>query len=356
MRVAVIGAGIYGLHLAEEISKESSIETIDIFESSSEIMSGATMLNQRRVHQGYHYPRDSRTIEMCKTGFKKFIKEFPEALKNQKGVYGISSTRSKIDSLLFENYLKNSKLRLKKIFPQNFGSIRSIESFYETDELTFSTEKLRKIFEVRIKKNNKINLFLETKIEVTKLGDFLCLRKNNQSNIEQNYELIFDCTYGNLFRGFDFYESKIKRIPTTLFLAERIDPHWLNNLIIMDGNFFSITPFDDHLVSVSHVKYSHNHAGLNCNTGLKNYNQTNESIWSLVLEDIRWYIPYIPKNWQPVKSFTVEKVVASNEYYSSSRPIIEINMKSLGFKSTKCFSVIGSKIDGIFNINVKNFL
>ena len=54
MRIAIIGAGFFGLSLGLFLSKKNSV---DVFEKENTILKGASAGNQFRFHLGYHYPR-----------------------------------------------------------------------------------------------------------------------------------------------------------------------------------------------------------------------------------------------------------------------------------------------------------
>ena len=68
--VAIIGCGIFGALSAIEIAKKGNEVTIS--ESIDEILFGASLNNQNRLHLGYHYPRNHETNQQCINTFQKF--------------------------------------------------------------------------------------------------------------------------------------------------------------------------------------------------------------------------------------------------------------------------------------------
>ena len=60
MRIAIIGAGFFGLTLGLFLSKKYKVE---IFEKRESIFKGASSANQFRFHYGYHYPRSQKTVK-----------------------------------------------------------------------------------------------------------------------------------------------------------------------------------------------------------------------------------------------------------------------------------------------------
>ena len=58
MKIAVIGAGIFGITTAIKLARQHDVS---IFERNSDILKGASDVNQCRIHRGYHYPRSPKT-------------------------------------------------------------------------------------------------------------------------------------------------------------------------------------------------------------------------------------------------------------------------------------------------------
>ena len=68
--VIVIGGGIFGCLTAIELSKKGL--RVQLHEKNDQIMIGASLNNQNRLHLGYHYPRDLETASQCQKGFEAF--------------------------------------------------------------------------------------------------------------------------------------------------------------------------------------------------------------------------------------------------------------------------------------------
>ena len=74
MKIAIIGAGFYGLHLADSL-KQLGID-IKVFEGEDDILKKASGNNQYRLHLGFHYARNFRTREQSRLGFHEFLKKY----------------------------------------------------------------------------------------------------------------------------------------------------------------------------------------------------------------------------------------------------------------------------------------
>ena len=71
MKVAIVGAGLYGSYIAYMLSRNKKI-SIDLYEKRDKILDSTAKKNQYRLHIGYHYPRSKDTILQTINGYKIF--------------------------------------------------------------------------------------------------------------------------------------------------------------------------------------------------------------------------------------------------------------------------------------------
>ena len=71
MKIAIIGAGWFGCHLASELKNDG--HSILLFEKEKDIFAGASGNNQNRLHLGYHYPRSESTIVQTINSYNSFF-------------------------------------------------------------------------------------------------------------------------------------------------------------------------------------------------------------------------------------------------------------------------------------------
>lgn len=87
-KIAIIGAGWYGVHLA--LSLKARGYTVEIFEKKSDIFMGVSGTFGIRLHQGPHYPRSPETRKSCRETFQQFVNTYPElAIEQDIAVYGL---------------------------------------------------------------------------------------------------------------------------------------------------------------------------------------------------------------------------------------------------------------------------
>lgn len=251
MKIAIIGAGWYGCHIAA-ILKDKGIE-IDIYEKEKEIFQQASSKNQNRLHLGFHYPRSYLTREQSKEGYKKFINSYGDLCFNvAKNIYAVDNRKSLLDFETYVAIMESTKLNFKVVeYP--FKTFSNLDGFMETNEMVIDFDLAKKYFEEKLKEN----LIVNTEIELADLKE----HENYVSIKDKKYDYVINCTWGTFkpFKNVDiFYEPCI----TFLYKTQKKD----FALTIMDGEFISLYPYNKNLYTLTSVK----------NTPLSKYNDINE--------------------------------------------------------------------------------
>lgn len=234
MKIAIIGAGWFGCHIASKLLDEGY--DIRIYEKEKKIFKNASGNNQNRLHLGFHYPRSKETIELSKSNFFKFKKEYSFLTKKIKNnIYSISnSKKSKVDFKDYCKILKESKLKFKKLNPKNSISkkIRNIEGSIICDEELILISRSIEFFYQKLKSKIKFNL------EVDKI----IFNKNNYFIDGDKFDYIIDCT------GCRFRKNKTKNLRyefCSVFLYNKEKNNDDFALTIMDGPFFTLYPWNE---------------------------------------------------------------------------------------------------------------
>ena len=327
IRIAVIGAGIFGITTALKLQHDFNVTLI---ERNSHILQEASSINQFRLHKGYHYPRSKETAMSSHQGLKSFIKEYPCEIKS-KQYYAIAKTKTKVTSIQYENFLNKIELPYKKIPIPNFILKNTIEAFYLVPETLFDSNILKQICKKKLKKAN-INLILN---------------KSFQLEEKDKYDIVINCTYSNynmiiedkLSIQYEICEKLVIKMP---------DEYKGIGVVIMDGPFFCFDPYSN---TDFHVMGNVVHAIHHTNNGLF---PIIPSILKPLLNKGIIYNPSITKfkdfivsaskfikNTDKIKHigsmFTI-RAVLPNRDHDDARPSI-INMHS-----TKCYSLFSGKI------------
>jgi hypothetical protein len=226
MKIAIIGAGWFGCHIANKL-KES--HQVSIFDEDG-IFSKASMNNQNRLHLGYHYARSYTTRSLCTKTFIRFKTDYENLLSNvPNNVYAVPERESIID---FETYIK--------IFSDSDFQISDHEYLNNVSGAISVNEK-------------HINPFLAQSYFRKELSHLLTIKNiNDINNISSSYDLVINCTNNTL--NPITYQSFVQ--PCTIFVYEKIDDTPFDALTLVDGPLFSIFPYYKNMVTISDVEYT----------------------------------------------------------------------------------------------------
>ncbi len=226
MKIAVIGAGIFGITTALELCKNFHV---DLFEQYDDILKSTSGINQFRVHRGYHYPRAPNTVESVLRSESSFLREYNQTIINDVNHYYCISSRDSLTSpSQYLDFLNKFNLEFT-ISELELLDKTSIDLCVKVKESIWDPIKLKNICTSKLQTSN-INLQLNSKI--------------NES-IFKNYDYVVICTYANLNSllsnfpksklkyQFEICEKPVVSLPNSF---------QKNSIVIMDGPFMSIDP------------------------------------------------------------------------------------------------------------------
>ena len=227
-RVAIIGGGWVGCHLAMAFRDEIEVT---LYEKNHTLISETSFINQNRLHYGYHYARNAATRRLCATTFVRFMEDYGDLVHDvENNYYAVSEDESILDaetiSIIFENGPHTS------LDPQAFN---------HTSLLLATPEK-------RIDAIGASLYFqwcLEPLIKREKI------QQCNLQALKQDYDFVFDCTNNALLEPLPshFFEA------VAMFIYRPKTPLPFGALTYIDGELFSIYPYNDKCFSLSHVKH-----------------------------------------------------------------------------------------------------
>lgn len=222
MKVAVVGAGIYGSIVALEFLKNKKI-CLDLYDPKG-FFNGASSINQFRIHKGYHYPRSQSTFDQIYESTQKFNSMFKESIvQPKKSYYAIGKQGSKTDVEGFESFCHKNKLSINLKRP-SWIDYKYIDNVYEVEENLYNPNIIRTKLWDELNKNR-----------------FQFHKKKFMECDKKNYDLVIYCTYGVDLNGNAFSDQR------EIQLVEKIKiklPHILRgkSLVIIDGDFTAFDP------------------------------------------------------------------------------------------------------------------
>ena len=221
MKVMVIGGGLFGVHIANTISKQ--VEKVDIFEYSSELFSGASSNNQHRFHVGLHYPRSDETIQQIKSVMPSFYDEFGDCIfPIDKNIYLIEK-ESKTTATEFYRKFIDSCNRYDKRPLSEYVNFDKIDDCFLTCEKGLDLTKIKSKLTNKLSKHANVSVIFNCK-EVEKHF--------------KDYDLVANCSYWSANLTSDL---KIKYELCALVRMEMQDWDFEQySFTVMDGEFPSL--------------------------------------------------------------------------------------------------------------------
>jgi hypothetical protein len=339
IRIAIVGAGIYGSTVASHL-KELGCK-IDIYDDKG-IMGQTSSINQFRIHSGYHYPRSIETIKQVQKSKESFIKYYQDCIFSaSEHYYAIAKEDSKTSSSKYEKILKKHSLPFKKITP-NLFDYQSIDSVYLVDEKLYDPNAI-KIKIMKDFQNKNINFY---KKRFTKL-------------LHDSYDFIIYADYGVSFpRG--ILDFKLSLVEKCYFQP----PKNLQNksIVIIDGPFTAFDTTIDPSISIfGSAKYT-NLLSFNIEQykfvtnyfkGILNKNKyikTEFTNYKKFLEDCVKYIPAVQKSKYLGSRYTI-RIIEDNPKYDNRTFYIKKDKKIFYIFSGKVVSCIDASKKIIKEIN-----
>lgn len=253
--VVIIGGGIFGILSALETAKKGYRSVI--LEKESEIITGASLVNQCRVHMGYHYPRDKETAKQSRTAKDSFEEFFNKAIvRDVKNHYLIAKKGSLTTAKEYAKFCRDMDLPYEEAWPKGVDiSKEKIALSFRVPEPIFDAYTIREI--LREKLNLADNVSLKTGAEVIGIKNrgkkgFTVEYKLGNKKEKIECSAVVNATYGNIN-----YINDLAGLPTREYQYELCEvpmakiPWRKIGWAIMDGPFFGVMPFgflDKHLL------------------------------------------------------------------------------------------------------------
>lgn len=228
MKIAIIGAGWVGCHLTKILKDEG--HHIDLFESD-DIFSSTSYYNQNRLHLGFHYARNQRTRNLCKSTFNSFLSEYGEFVNEvPRNIYGVPNS-SIIDFGTYKAILEHDNIEFE---PIQLKSLKGVEGTVNTKEMHIDYKRLK----IHFKK------LLAEQIQYRKIDSI--------ESISSEYDFVINCTNNFIpSPGVDsYYELALSLV------YKKIGNPEFDGLTLVDGNFFSIYPYTEDLYTLTDVEYT----------------------------------------------------------------------------------------------------
>jgi len=333
----VLGAGLYGVKTALVLKRLGL--SILLVDPSEQLFTGATLCNQNRIHQGFHYPRSLATAMTARKYYDRFLIDYaPAVAGNERHLYVVAS-ESKVNATDFNNVMSRIGAHFKPISTPDYFTPGMIEASYETHELSFDITKMRELMLEQLKivgveiinKPAEILVSTDDYVEV-KVGEW---------NAQTKY--LFNCTYANIDKIVPI-RTKLKKEHVEMVLVDAPDFLKREDVTVMDGPFFSIMryPPNPSLAAITHVLHGRHNIW---------FPPDPEPVWErkskgeLIISDISRFIPEMA-GARIVGSLYTTRVLLAESKEDDGRPVLW----EYATATPRVISILGSKFNSIYDV------
>lgn len=346
----VLGGGFYGCCIALLLARR--LPRVAIVERENALLRRASLINQARVHGGYHYPRSVMTAARSLVNFPRFNADFKPAIVDDfTTLYAIARHGSKVNAGQFYNFFNKLGAPIAPATP-DMGKLFNplfIEQAFIVRENVFDAAILATILSERLEAAGVSILF---GAEAKRVGKDEARFKVATSQGELTADIVFNCLYSRinaLLKDSGLPLAPLRHEITEMALVEP-GPFAKLGLTVMDGPFFSLMPFPARgLHTLSHVRYTPQRSWTDAETFHDGYQALAESEpashFGFMQRDAARFVPLIGELKQADTLFEVKTILTRNDH-DDGRPILFREEPAM----PNFFTVMGGKIDNIYDI------
>jgi glycine/D-amino acid oxidase-like deaminating enzyme len=354
----VIGGGFYGARLS--LALRGAGERVLLLEREPMLLGRASLVNQARVHQGYHYPRSILTAVRSRQNYDRFREEYHEAMFESFDHYYAIARDSKTTAAQFLQFCRRVDAPVSPA-PEGvrrlFDTAR-IEDVFLVRECAFDAVKLRERMSMDL---NRAGVEVLVRAEVQRVSreesrlrvDWVRDGGPAQATAAQAY----NCTYAainTILAASGVSIIPLKRELTEMALVE--PPPELRGIgvTVMDGPYFSMMPYPSRrgLCTLSHVRYTPHRAWFDAPDGVRSdareLRDRNASRFPHMVRDAARFLPAIAGVRYAESLFEIKGIMPRSEQ-DDSRPILfreSVELPGL-------VNVLGAKIDSAYDVEAE---
>jgi hypothetical protein len=222
LKIAVAGAGIYGATIAIHLAARGA--EVHLFDPLG-VMKAASVINQFRIHKGFHYPRSAETIREILESRESFIEEYKDAVfYASEQCYAIPHEGSLTSCDAYEHVYDTFKMKLKKVRP-SWINFEFIDSCYAVDESIYDPTRLTELVEKRISQHGV--MFHQHKFT---------------ADHEQRYDFSIYATYGSSGSHSHLFDAVELQVAEKILIRLPAEIQG-KSLVVVDGPFTAFDPY-----------------------------------------------------------------------------------------------------------------
>jgi glycine/D-amino acid oxidase-like deaminating enzyme len=347
----IIGGGVYGARLGLALRADG--DSVLLLEREPMLLGRASLINQARVHNGYHYPRSILTSVRSRRNYDRFRAEYADCVYDRfDHYYAIARNDSKTTAAQFLQFCKRvgapiaaAPDHIRKLFERS-----RIEDVFLVQECAFNAARLRDRLSTDL---NREGVEVRTRAEATRVsraprGLSVEWMRDGATSIE-SASRVFNCTYSAINSVLS--DSGLSTIPLKLEMTEMAlvePPEALRDfgITVMDGPFFSMMPYPSRpgLCTLSHVRYTPHYASFDRGR----MHGSSAPRFAHMIRDAARFLPVIAGARYVESLFEIKGIMPRSEQ-DDSRPILFRESPEL----PGLITVLGAKIDSVYDVEVE---
>jgi len=253
----VIGGGLFGCYAALYLANKGA--SVVLLEKEDRLFRKASLVNQARLHGGYHYPRSVATAAMSDEHKARFTEEHRDMVNfTFEKYYAIDRHGSFTDAGQFERFCTYLGIRCAREEQHPLFNYDRLEALYRTEEYSFDPVLLAQHYTKRVATHAGITLLTTTLPQRAENNGTDWMVYTNNGTFKT--PVVINATYAAtnaVNRIFGLRDLELTHeISEIAFLTSMAFDQ--KGLTVMDGPFGSIMPYGrSGLLSLSSVAYTH---------------------------------------------------------------------------------------------------
>jgi hypothetical protein len=264
--VVIIGGGIFGAYTALFLAEKNY--KIGLIEKEAGLFSKASLVNQGRLHGGYHYPRSFSTARMAQDYKERFTADHKQFINSRfENYYAIDKTSTLTSKGQFEHFCKSVGIEAREVKQHPLFNMELMESLYLTEEFSFDPAEIAAFYKEKLGNQKNISILLNSKIVQAEkdrhkwVVEFVTNGSPEFKKIKTS--AVINATYAGTNAINSIFDVPDLDLMYEIAEIVRVESPVLRNtgLTVIDGPFASFIPYGNSgQISLTSVIYTHHKA------------------------------------------------------------------------------------------------
>lgn len=256
----IVGGGIFGCYAALYLADKGA--QVALLEKESRLFQKASLVNQARLHSGYHYPRSVATAAMSDEHKGRFTAEHKAFVNGSfEKYYAIDRFGSFTDAAQFERFCAYLDIRCERVARHPLFNYNRLEALYRTEEHSFDPVLLSAHYRARVEAHAGVTVLKQARmISAQDIGNEWVIQMAEPVEKAIRTTTVINATYAAtnaVNRMFGARDLELTHEISEIAFVNS-DAFRDKGLTVMDGPFGSIMPYGKSgLLSLSSVAYTH---------------------------------------------------------------------------------------------------